>query len=114
MKLTIEIKVNMDKLQELFQTLQAFLPLIRGQKGCADCKTCLDTEDGGILLFTTYWKTRKDLERYVQSEDGSALLGSVELLGETARVKFDQDSSWEDINILRKMRKKRGSDLFGS
>lgn len=113
MKLSIEIKARQDKFQELFQTLQAFLPLIREQQGCGECRICLDAEDSDIMLLIACWEAEKDLERYVRSEGGSALLGAVDLLGETARVAFDRDSSWEDINILRKMRKKHGPDFSG-
>jgi quinol monooxygenase YgiN len=114
MKLTIEIRANQDKFQELFQTLQALLPVMREQKGCRDCRICLDAEDSDILLLVTHWEAKKDLENYVRSESGSALLGAVDLLGRTTRVGFDRDSSWEDINILRKMRRKHGPDLSGS
>ena len=114
MKLTIEIRANQGKFQEFFQTLQAFLPLVREQKGCGDCRICLDAEDSDILLLIAHWETRKDLEHYVRSESGSALLGAVDLLGATARVTFDQDSSWDDINILRKMRRKHGPGFDGS
>jgi quinol monooxygenase YgiN len=114
MKLTIEIRTNQDKFQELFQTLQAFLPVMRERKGCRDCRICLDAEDRDILFLIAHWGTRAEFENYVRSESGSALLGAIDLLSETARVGFDQDSSWEDINILRKIRRKYGPDLSGS
>lgn len=110
MKLTIEIRANQDKFQELFQTLQAFLPVMREQDGCRACRICLDAEDSDILCLVTHWETRKNFENYVRSENGSALLGAVDLLGSTVRVGFDRDSPWEDINILRKLRRRHGPD----
>jgi hypothetical protein len=42
----------------------------------------------------------------MQSESGSALLGAIDLLSETARVGFDRDSPREGIDALKKLRKK--------
>ena len=106
MKLTIEIRARQDKFQELYQTLQALLPMIRDEKGCLDCHTYRDVEDEEVLFLSAQWKSLTNLEHYMQSESGSALLGAIDLLSETARVGFDRDSPREGINTLRRMRKK--------
>lgn len=106
MKLTIEMKANPGKFHELHQTLEAFLPMIREQKGCRDCRISRDIEDGQVLTLAVDWDAREDLERYVRSEDGSALLGAVELLGETSRVAIGRDLSWGGIEALKRMRRK--------
>lgn len=106
LKLTIEIRVNSDKFQELHQTLEAFLPMIRGQKGCRDCRIALDIEDSDVLVLVIHWETREHLEQYIRSESGSALLGAIELLGETSKVGIGRDLSWEGIDALKKIRKK--------
>ncbi len=106
MKLTIEMKANPGKFQELHQTLEAILPMIRRQKGCRDCRISRDIEDEETLVLAVDWDAREDLEQYVGSEDGSALLGAVELLSETSRVSMGSDLSWEGIEALKKMRRK--------
>lgn len=104
--LTIEMRVNPDKFQELYQTLEAFLPMIRGQNGCCDCRITRDTEDGDVLVLVIHWDTREGLEQYLGSEDGGALLGAIELLSETSKVGIGRDLSWEGIDTLKKIRKK--------
>jgi hypothetical protein len=42
----------------------------------------------------------------MQSESGGALLGAIDLLGETARVGFDRDSPRWGIDALKRLRKK--------
>lgn len=106
MKLTIEMKANPGKFQELHQTLEAFLPMIRGQKGCRDCRISRDIEDEEILVLVVDWGAREDLEQYVRSESGSALLGAVELLSEMSRVAIGRDLSWKGIEALKRMRRK--------
>ncbi len=106
LKLTIEIRVNPDKFQELHQALEAFLPMIRGHNGCLDCRITRDIEDGDVLVLVIHWENREYLEQYIRSESGSALLGAIELLGETSRVGIGKDLSWEGIDALKKIRKK--------
>ena len=106
MKLMIEMKANPGKFQELHQTLEALLPMIRRQTGCRDCRISRDIENEEVLVLAVDWDARDDLEQYVRSEDGSALLGAVELLSETSRVAMGRDLSWEGIEALKKMRKK--------
>jgi quinol monooxygenase YgiN len=106
MKLTIELRAKPDKTQELYQTLQALLPVIRGEKGCRDCRVWRDVEDGDVFFLTVDWGARASLEKFMPSGSGGALLGAVELLSEAARVRFGQDSPWEGIDSLKRMRKK--------
>jgi quinol monooxygenase YgiN len=106
MKLTIELRAMPDKAQELYQTLQALLPTIRREKGCRDCRVYRDVEDGEVYSLTVDWEARGSLEQYMRSGSASALFGAVDLLSESARVRFGQDAPWEGIDILKRMRKK--------
>ncbi len=105
-KLTIEIRAKPGKLQELYQTLQALLPEIRREKGCRDCQVYRDVEDGETFCLSAQWEARTSLEEYVRSTSGGALLGAVDLLSETARVKSGQDEPWAGIETLKRLRKK--------
>ena len=60
-KLTIEMKANPGKFQELHQTLEALLPMIRGQKGCRDCRISRDIEDEEVLTLAVDWDARRTL-----------------------------------------------------
>jgi quinol monooxygenase YgiN len=106
LKFTIEIRAKSGKFHELYQTLQALLPTIRGEKGCRDCRIYRDVEDGEVFSLSANWDARSSLEHYVRSGSGSALLGAVDLLSEAAKVRFGQDSPWEGIDTLKRMRKK--------
>ncbi len=106
LKLTIEMRANTGKFQELHQTLEAFLPMIRRQNGCQDCRIAQDIEDGEVLVLVIHWETRGDLEQYIRSESGSALLGAIELLSGTSKVGIGSDLSWEGTDALKKIRKK--------
>jgi quinol monooxygenase YgiN len=104
-KLTIEMRARPEKTQELYQTLQALLPAIRKEKGCRDCRVWRDVEDGEVFFLAIDWEARASREQAVRSASGGALLGAVELLSETARVRLSPDSPWEGIDTLKRMRK---------
>ena len=106
MELTIEMKAMPGKVQELYQTLQALVPTFRKEKGCWDCRISRHVEDGEVFFLSVDWEGWEDLEQYIRSGSGSALLGAMDLLSETARVRFGQDSPWEGIETLKRMRKK--------
>jgi quinol monooxygenase YgiN len=106
MKFTIEIRAKSEKTQELHQTLQALLPAIRKENGCRDCRVCQDLENGMIFFLTIDWDVRARLEAFMMSESGGALLGAIDLLSETARVRLGNNESWEGTDNLKRMRKK--------
>lgn len=107
MEFMIEMKAVPGRFQELYQTLQALLPTIRKQKGCLGCHIFRDIEDGEVFFLTVDWEAREDLEEYAISGNCSALLGAVDLLSSTARVRYGQDSAWVGIDSLKKIRKNR-------
>ena len=106
MEITIEMKAKPGKIQELYQTLQAILPTIRKEKGCRDCRIWRDLEDGEVFFLSAHWRAQERLEHYVRSASGGALLGAVDLLSETAKVRFGRDSACKGIDRLKRMRKK--------
>jgi quinol monooxygenase YgiN len=106
MELAIEIRAKPGKIQELYQTLQALLPTIRKEKGCRECRIYRDVEDGEVFFVSVHWEAQANLEHYMRSASGIALLGAIDLLSETARVQTGRDASWEGIDTLKKMRKK--------
>jgi quinol monooxygenase YgiN len=105
MNLTIEIRAKPEKFHELYQTLQALLPTMRAEDGCRESRIYRDVEDGEVFFLSVHWEAAANLEHYMRSTSGSALLGAVDLLSETARFRIDKDAPWENINTLKRMRK---------
>jgi quinol monooxygenase YgiN len=103
MTITIEVRAQPDKVSELYQTLQALLPTMRKEIGCQACRVTRDLEDGGLFLLTSEWDEPGSVDDYMRSGSGSALLGAIDLLGESARFRTG-DEKWKEIEAIRKIR----------
>jgi quinol monooxygenase YgiN len=100
MTVTIEVKAQAGKTQELYQTLQALLPTMRDEKGCRNCRVSRDVEDGEVFLFLSDWEVKGGFEGYIHSENGRVLLGAIKLLGESARFRMSSDAGWKEIGAV--------------
>lgn len=104
MTLTIEVRARSGKINELYQTLQALLPTMRKEKGCRDCSVARGPENGDVYFLSCDWDDRSSFESYMRSGSGSALLGAIELLGESARIRVGSEAKWGGIETLKKIR----------
>lgn len=106
MELIVELKAKSDKSRELHQALQVLPSSFREEKGCLDCQVYRDVEDEDVFRLNLRWDGLSNFERATHSGSVGILLGIVNLLTETARIRFGQDGSWEGVDTLRRMRKK--------
>ncbi len=106
MELTIELRAKPGKFQELYQVLQGLLPTIRKEKGCREWRIYRDVEDGEVFFLSGHWEAPANLEHYLRSTNGLALLGAIDLLSEGVAVKTGENAAWEGIDVLKRMRKK--------
>jgi quinol monooxygenase YgiN len=105
MTITIEVRAQPGKVKELYQTLQALLPTMRKEMGCQTCRVSRDVEDGELFFLSSEWDAPGSLDDYMRSGSGSALLGAIDLLGESARFRTGGDEQWKEIEALRRARK---------
>ncbi|HET6489071.1 MAG TPA: antibiotic biosynthesis monooxygenase family protein [Syntrophales bacterium] len=108
MTITIEVRAQPGKVKELYQTLQALIPTMRKEVGCQACRVSRDVEEGDLFFLSCEWDAPGSLDDYMRSGSGSALLGAIDLLGESARFKAGSDESWKEIEALRRVRKANG------
>jgi quinol monooxygenase YgiN len=105
MNLTIEVRAKLDKYQELYQTLQALLPTMRKEDGCRESRIYRDVEDGEVFFLSIVWQDAVKFENYMRSTSGSALLGAVDLLSKAVRVRMGDNTPWNGIEVLKRVRK---------
>ncbi len=104
MTLTIEVRAKTGKANELYQTLQALLPTMRRAKGCVTCRVSPDAGDEELHTLSCDWDSRSGFEEYIRTGSGSALIGALDLLGESVRVRLGGDAQWEGTDALKRIR----------
>lgn len=105
MNLIIEFRAKPDKFNELYQTLQALLPTMRREDGCRESRIYRDVEDDDVFFISSYWVDAGKFKAYMLSTGGITLLGAIDLLSKSVRVRMGSDSPWGGIEVLKRMRK---------
>jgi len=103
MTLTIEVKSKTGKNNELYQSLQALLVTMRQEKGCLRCRVSQDMEDGEVYVLSSDWDTESSFGSYVKSVSGIALLGAINMLGQSTRIQVGSGAKWEGAEALKKI-----------
>jgi len=104
MELTIEVKAKKTSFQELYQTLLALVPVIRKKKGLQKISINRDPKDDDVFLVFFEWEDQESLEHYLRSNDGSALLGAIEVLSEKTKVRIGNNETMDGILPLQNLR----------
>lgn len=104
MELTIKLWTKVGKFLELHQTLLMLLPIMRKNKGCRSSHIYRDVENEEVLFLSMQWDDSDAFGMYLLSEDGGAILGVIDLLAETVKVKIGHAHPWEGIEALKRMR----------
>jgi hypothetical protein len=61
-------------------------------------------ENQEVLFLSMQWDDSDVLGAYLLSEYGSAILGAIDLLGETVKVRMGHAPPWQGIEALKPMR----------
>jgi quinol monooxygenase YgiN len=103
MTLTIEVRAKPERVNELYQTLQAIIPTMRQEKGCLNCRISQDMEDGENYVLSSDWDAEASFGGYIKSNSGIALLGAINLLGQSTRVQVGSGAKWEGAEALKRI-----------
>lgn len=104
MELTIEVKAKRTNFQELYQTLLALVPEIRKKNGLRKVNLNRDAHHDDVFIIFFDWEEPEHLKSYLRSNDGSALLGAIEVLSEKTKVKIGNNDSTEGTLALQQLR----------
>ena len=105
MTLTIEVRSKPGKVNELYQTLQALLPTMRREKGCLNCRVSQAMEDCEVCVLSGYRDAQARFEGYLRTVSGSALLGAINMLGQSTRIQMGRKARWDGVEMLQRIRR---------
>ena len=100
----ILMKALMEKRTEMMQTLLSMIEPTGKEKGCLSYDVFCDIEGKTVFNLIEEWETREDLERHIQSERFSVLLGAKSLLDKPLEIKIHTVSHSEGQEVVSVLR----------
>lgn len=85
---TILVTVRSNKRSELLSACRFIIDQTNRQKGCLGCSISQDIDNENVIRIEETWKHRSHMDDHFCNDIFSALLGAVELLGETHEVRI--------------------------
>ena len=102
----ITMNVLQGKQKEVMQTLLSMLGPAGKDKGRLSYDVFCDLEDDRVFGLIEEWDTREDLDRHIQSERFSVLLGTKSLLAKPSEINIHTVSHSEGVEVVNALRGK--------
>jgi quinol monooxygenase YgiN len=102
----ISMKARMEKRTEMMQTLLSMVEPARKENGCLSYDVFCDVDGKTVFNLIEEWETRGDLDRHIQSERFSVLLGTKSLLARPSEINIHTVSHSEGVEVVNALRGK--------
>ncbi len=125
---TLRMIVQPEKQRDFLETMRGMLEPVRVERGCLSYRLYEDVEDRNTLILVEEWKTQKDLETHIRTDNQRRVLGLMDLLSEQPELRFNTvsltagmeliedvlrlDSLETDLNRYRRKAASRDEDLY--
>jgi quinol monooxygenase YgiN len=83
-------RIRPDKEIEFLGSIDHLIKRTRWLKGCFGCRVVAELGDRHTMTFVTEWADRASLDRYLESDECSILLGMAILMEDEPRVMVDE------------------------
>jgi quinol monooxygenase YgiN len=100
------MKALMEKRTEMMQTLLSMIEPAGKEKGCLSYDVFCDIEGKTVFNLIEEWETREDLDRHIQTERFSVLLGTKSLLAKPLEMKIHTVFHSEGAEVVNALRDK--------
>ncbi|MBF0121437.1 MAG: antibiotic biosynthesis monooxygenase [Desulfobacterales bacterium] len=100
----ITMNTQLGKWKEVMQTLLSISESTVKEKGCISCQAYHGIDDNNIFSMIEEWETRKDLDRYMNSNRFKVLLGLKSLLSEPQEVRIYTVTHYEGMEAVNAAR----------
>ncbi len=102
--LQISIHAYDDKQNELLRTCRLITDQTRKESACKSCRVSQDSDNENIITLEQQWQQWSSLNNYFQSDNFSALLGAMKLLGRTYEIRINGGTPEEGRDAVMRAR----------
>jgi quinol monooxygenase YgiN len=97
---TLRMVVRPEKRSNLLETMRGMIEPARVERGCLSYRLYEDVEDVNSFVLVEEWKTRKDLESHIRTDNHRRLLAIMDLLSERPELQFNTVSHTAGIELI--------------
>jgi quinol monooxygenase YgiN len=101
---TIKMVMPAKEEREVLKMLRSIAERTRVEEGCMGCFVYQSAEGRSTLLVEEFWKTEKDLECHLRSDEYQQLLLLVEMSLEPPEIRFNVISHTTGLETIEKAR----------
>ena len=97
---TLRMVVLPQRRSDLLEAMRGMLEPARVERGCLSYRLYEDVEDRNALVLVEEWKTQKDLESHIRTDNQRQLLALMDLLSEQPQFRFNTVSHTAGLELI--------------
>jgi len=97
---TLRMVVRPERRSDLLETMRGMLEPARVERGCLSYRLYEDVEDGNTFVLVEEWKTQRDLESHLRSDNQRRMLALMDLLSEQPELQFNTVSNTAGMELI--------------
>ncbi|SPP99995.1 putative Antibiotic biosynthesis monooxygenase [Candidatus Sulfobium mesophilum] len=105
---TLNMIVRPERRSDLLGAMRGILEPSRVERGCLSYRLYQEVQDENAFVLLEEWKTQKDLESHIRTDNQRQLLAIMDLLSEQYEVKFNTVSHTSGMELIENVLKRVG------
>jgi len=101
---TVRMAIPPRKSDEALKVLRSIAEQCRDEPGCLSCHIYGDLQEKNVLMFEEVWRSEKDLDLHLRSDEYRNLLLVLEMALKQPEIKFYTISSSTGMETIEKAR----------
>ncbi|MHB8882808.1 MAG: putative quinol monooxygenase [Thermodesulfovibrionales bacterium] len=97
---TLRMVVRPERRHDLIETMRGMLEPARVERGCLSYCFYEDVEDRNTFILVEEWKTQKDLESHIRTDNQRRLLALMDLMSEQPELRFNTVSQTAGMELI--------------
>jgi len=97
---TLRMIVRPERRSDLLEAMRGMIEPVRVERGCMSYRLYEDVENRNTFVLVEEWKTQKDLEGHIRTDNERRLLALMDLLGEQPELRFNTVSHTAGMELI--------------
>lgn len=108
--LSLRIAVPRERQEEILEVLRMLMAPLRANPACVGCRLYRGIENDKVLAFEEEWRSRKELDSHMRSDDYRALLSVIDLSTEPPEINLQTIGDTQGMKLMASFRGSGGRD----